>query len=161
MGVRPVEPSRAHCSEEPQALSFMLCCHYLAVCNTFWTRGPPIFPFYTGLSRLCSQPAYPFLLCFPFSNYLGLKDSAFSWLLRLVHSIGCPQGVPVARVVLMAQLHCPSPGLGLILVLPVLSPCFCWRCMWIGQEVALNMKAFLQRIHLPTTCSCPSPEVVL
>lgn len=142
---------------------FLLCSAVIilqfAIC--FEQEVHPYFHFTLGSPDYVASLPIHFYFCFPFSNYLGLKDSAFSWLPRLVHSVGCPQGVPVARVVLMAQLHCPSPGLGLILLLPVLSPCFCWSCMWIGQEVALNMKAFLQRIHLPTTCSCPSPEVVL
>lgn len=83
MSVRPVEPNRAHCSEGSQALSFMFCCHHLAICNTFSTRCPPIFPFYTGLSRLCSQPAY--LSIFTFSSLFQT-----TWIWRTKHSLGCP-----------------------------------------------------------------------
>lgn len=90
MSVRPVEPNRAHCSEGSQALSFMFCCHHLAICNTFSTRGPPIFPFYTGLSRLCSQPAYPSLLFLPFFKLPGFEELS----ILLVAQIGPLRWLP-------------------------------------------------------------------
>ena len=47
-----------------QSKGLALHSYYPEILNTFWTRGPSAFPFFTGSCKLGSQSAYPFLVFF-------------------------------------------------------------------------------------------------
>lgn len=70
-----------------------------------------------GSYALCGQYAHPFLLFCPFLKLFGFKELDVLLVTQVVHSIGCPQGVLVARVTPMAGLQFLSLDQGLSLLL--------------------------------------------
>lgn len=120
---------------------FMLC-YQCQKFLTFFFNNRSTFLFCSGpLNYVAVLPLF-FLLFLPFFKLFGSTRCSLGWLR---HSASCPQGVLLVRVVPMAKLHVPTFDLGVIHVLPRVSPCFWLRCMCVGQDVALNNESFSEK----------------
>lgn len=91
-------------------------CH-LEIVNTFCLKDTSTFPICTGPYVSRNQCSYPFLLFCFFLRRFGFEEPNVLLVSQVVHSVGCVQGVLVARVMPVAELQFLSLDLGLTLLL--------------------------------------------